>query len=83
MKKRFLQVVHPLLFTAFPILNAYYIPNEAASSLYPSITPVNSFRLIFDSYFGTDLGLLEDRNYLATYEMPYDISETSNTLEGS
>ena len=43
------------------ILNAYYLPNTAArGSLYPSITPVNSFRILFDSYFGQNLPLLPD-----------------------
>lgn len=49
----------------FPILNAYYLPGyEKNSPLYPSITPVNSFRLIFDTYFGTQLGLLDDTSYV-------------------
>ncbi len=50
--------------TNLPILNAYYLPGDAADALYPTISPVNSFRLIFDHYFGTDLGLLEDASYL-------------------
>lgn len=48
----------------FGILNAYYLPDGGAEKLYPSITPVNSFRMILDYYFGTHLGLLEDRSYL-------------------
>jgi hypothetical protein len=43
------------------ILNAYYLPEPAArDSLYPSITPVNTFRILFDSYFGQNLPLLPD-----------------------
>lgn len=45
------------------ILNAYYLPGKDNSVLYPSITPVNSFRLIFNLYFGTDYELLPDRSY--------------------
>jgi hypothetical protein len=45
------------------ILNAYYLPNADADVLYPSITPVNSFRLIFNLYFGTDLEFLPDNSY--------------------
>jgi len=48
----------------FGILNAYYLPDGGAEKLYPSITPVNSFRVILDYYFGTHLGLLEDRSFL-------------------
>jgi hypothetical protein len=40
-------------------LNAYYLPN-GDKDLYESITPVNSFRLIFNEYFGADYPLLPD-----------------------
>jgi hypothetical protein len=50
--------------TNLPILNAYYLPSDAADALYPTISPINTFRLIFDHFFGTDLGILEDESYL-------------------
>jgi hypothetical protein len=47
------------------ILNAYYLPGiDYETVLYPCVTPVNSFRIIFDHYFGTDYGLLEDESYI-------------------
>lgn len=54
------------------ILNVYYLPAGGADQLYPSISPVNTFRLILDYYFDTDLGLLEDKSYLLPkgYEEP-------------
>lgn len=48
----------------FPILSAYLLPNTRKSLLYPSITPVNSFRVIFNQYFNTNLPLLSDRNII-------------------
>ncbi len=48
----------------FPILNALYLPGVDTSDLYPSMTPVNTFRFIFNKYFGADLGLLPDKNYV-------------------
>ncbi len=48
---------------AYSNLNAYYLPGDGRDQLYETITPVNSFRLIFDHYFGTNLGLLEDKSY--------------------
>ena len=45
------------------ILNAYYVDREARKSLYSHITPVNSFRVIFNHYFGTNFPLLEDISY--------------------
>mgnify|MGYP003492704243 FL=1 len=47
------------------ILNAYYVSAAAKKDLYPAITPVNSFRVIFNHYFGTEYPLLEDFAYHA------------------
>ncbi len=44
------------------ILNAYYSP-DSIDGLYDGISPVNSFRLIFNQYFGKDYELLSDRYY--------------------
>ena len=42
------------------ILNAYYLPGGGEKLLYDSISPVNSFRIIFNHYFGADYDLLGD-----------------------
>jgi hypothetical protein len=46
----------------FSLLNAYHLPG-GSEGLYEGITPVNTFRLIFDRFFGADLPLLPDRNF--------------------
>jgi hypothetical protein len=46
----------------YTILNAYFLPNGYAN-LYPSITPVNSFRIILNEYFGAAYPLLPDASY--------------------
>ena len=47
-----------------PILNAYFLPGiQTDKILYPSISPVNSFRVVLNSYFGQNLPLLEDLSY--------------------
>ena len=46
------------------ILNAYYLPGDNSNILYPGISPVNSFRLIFDTYYGTNYGFLADESWL-------------------
>jgi hypothetical protein len=51
------------------ILNAYYLPNVSKGSLYPGISPVNTFRLIFNLYFHTNFELLPDESY--AYEDEY------------
>jgi hypothetical protein len=47
----------------YKILNAYYLPGDGAESLYQTITPVNSFRIIFDKFFGENFPLLPDISY--------------------
>jgi len=48
----------------FPILNAYFLPGVDEPGLYPTITPVNSFRVVLDRYFEADLPLLPDQNFV-------------------
>jgi hypothetical protein len=45
-------------------LLAYYLPKNGSVKLYPTISPVNSFRLIFDEYFGANYSLLPDKTYI-------------------
>ncbi len=53
------------------VLNAYYLPGGEDIGLYPTITPVNSFRLIFNAYFGTNYELLPDVSYSSTDADPF------------
>ena len=55
------------------ILNAYYFPDNS-SGLYESITPVNTFRLVFNRYFGEDYEMLEDVSRFSHFRKPYDFS---------
>jgi hypothetical protein len=51
------------------ILNAYYLPGNGMSMLYPSVSPVNSFRVVLDAYFGANLSLLPDRTYFTSHRL--------------
>lgn len=55
----------------FPILSAYYFPGKEDTQLYPSITPVNSFRVLLNTYFDTNYELLPDKNYVFYDEENY------------
>ena len=44
-------------------LSAYHLPQDGSDLLYDNITPVNTFRVIFNYYFGTNYELLDDRSY--------------------
>jgi hypothetical protein len=60
------------------ILNAYYLPRHGIEQLYPSISPVNTFRVIFDMYFGANLEVLPDKSYYSPINTPYDFFEVKN-----
>jgi len=67
----------------FAILNAYYLPGVSESTLYSEITPVNTFRVVLNHYFGTDLVLLPDRHEFATWHRPFAFHGISKDLGGS
>jgi hypothetical protein len=60
------------------ILSAYFLPEQDYASLYKEVTPVNTFRLILNQYFGTELELLEDRSYYSTRETPYQLVDVTD-----
>ena len=47
------------------IFNAYYMPEGGGENFYNSISPVNTFRSIFNYYWGTDFQILEDISYFS------------------
>ncbi len=63
------------------ILNAYLLPDVNEDVLYPEITPVNTFRVILNSYLGTDYPLLEDRTYMPTWDKPYEFIDVTDRDE--
>jgi hypothetical protein len=65
----------------FSILNAYYFPDRNYSNLYPSISPVNSFRAVFNTYFKGSFRLFEDRSYYSSSHHPYKFIEVTDRLE--
>jgi hypothetical protein len=65
----------------FSILNAYYLPNHRQGLLYESISPVNSFRVVLNSFFGTNYELLPDENYYSTIKQPYKLSEVTHQIK--
>jgi len=62
------------------ILNAYYLPGSGHKELYEEITPVNTFRIIFNHYFGTDLELLEDKCYFSAWTHTYRFIDVTDKI---
>lgn len=59
------------------IFNAYYLPVAGLDRLYPTITPVNTFRVIFDTVFESHLGTLEDLTYYSSWQRPYQFTDVT------
>jgi hypothetical protein len=64
----------------FSILNAYLVPDSVRQQLYPAITPVNSFRVLFNQMFGANYPLLPDRSYFATDDHPLEFKDVTNDI---
>ena len=62
------------------ILNAWLIPGlDAASVIDEAITPVNTFRVVFDHLFRAGLGRLPDRSFYSPYDAPYRLTEVTGS----
>ncbi len=53
------------------ILNAYYLPHGGDKLLTDFITPVNSFRLIFNYYFDQNFEILPNKSFLSNLGQPF------------
>lgn len=62
-------------------MDAYYLPGGGDQKLYPSISPVNSFRVIFNRYFKTNYPLLEDRSCFSTWSRPYRFFDVTDRIQ--
>lgn len=65
------------IYERMAILNACHFPGDEAF-FYDSITPVNTFRLIFNRLFGADYPLLPDKSYFSTMAHPYVFYDADN-----
>lgn len=56
-------IEHDTVIMRMGILNAVLLPGYAGDDLSPTMTPVNLFRVVFNTYFGTRYPRLADRIY--------------------
>ena len=62
------------------ILNAYYLPQQQ-EKLFSTITPVNTFRIIFNAYFGGNYDMLPNVSYFSPVPKLYEFSEVKNNCK--
>ncbi len=46
------------------------------------MTPVNTFRILFNGLLGTEYPILEDRSYFATWSHPYSFIPLPSETDG-
>jgi hypothetical protein len=61
------------------ILYALRLPNSNVN-LPDNMTPVNTFRLIFNEYFGSNYEYLENTSYLSSHNWPYNFTNVNDKL---
>lgn len=64
----------------FSILNAYRLDGCAISEAYADITPVNSYRLIFQGCFKSEIEMIEDRIYNSGYGEPLNLVDVTENI---
>lgn len=64
------------------ILSTYYFPDRRYEKLYDSISPVNSFRVVLNTFFGAKLDLLPDKSFYSTAKEPYDFHDVTAQVAG-
>ena len=65
----------------FPNLNAFYVPPKVRANLYDSITPVNSFRLLFNGLFNDRFEKLPDKSYYSGWSSPFKFEEVTSRIK--
>jgi hypothetical protein len=59
--------------------NAIHLPFGGNAKLYSTLTPVNTFRIVLDQYFGGDFPLLDDISYYSPESAIFQLSIVPNT----
>lgn len=65
----------------FSILNACLLPGDKVECIGQAMTPVNTFRVIMNRYFGGDYPMLPDRCFWSTWERPFVFLEVTDELK--
>jgi len=65
----------------FGIFNSYHLPNGGNNEIYETITPVNSFRVVFNYYFDENFELLDDKAYYSNIQVPNRFDDVTSFLQ--
>ena len=70
---------HQMLMERTGILNAYFVPASFRRELYPTISPVNTFRLLLDTCFARHWRMAPNKTFYVWGNAPYKFMEVTQT----
>jgi hypothetical protein len=62
------------------ILNAFYLPGKKSAGMHQTMTPVNTFRMIFNNYFGAQLPYLAEECYYSSWPAPQRFTRVTDQV---
>ena len=62
------------------ILNAFHFPPGMNATMYPGMTPANSFRVVLNAALDAGMPLVADRSFFSTLTRPYEFREVTTLL---
>lgn len=62
-------------------MNAYYLPGVECDRIEETMTPVNTFPFIFNTYFNTDITLSNSHHYFSLWRTPYDLIDITDSID--
>jgi hypothetical protein len=71
----------PCFYERYSILNAYYLPGVNPEAVPQDITPVNTFRMIFNQYFSADLEILPNRQHFSYPETVHQFEDVTDRID--
>ncbi len=71
----------PCFYERYSNLNAYYLPGVDPKTIPEDITPVNTFRMIFNYYFSANLEMLPNRQYFSLPETVHKFEDVTDRMD--
>ncbi len=71
------------LYERFSILNAYHLPGVDPDSIPADINPVNTFRMVFNEYFSTNLEYLPNRQFFSDSLEMYQFEDVTAHVDSA
>lgn len=62
-------------------INYILLPDKNENFPYDTMTPVNTFRVLFNTYFDTNFEVLEDRIFYSGYGKPYNFTDITHLFK--